>query len=52
VEKKDVSDDQLRTLTMTDCLEEGYPAEDNSGAADSAEDAGRADDTGSGPDDQ
>ena len=52
VEKKDVSDDQLRTLTMTDCLEEGYPAEDNSGAADSAEEAGRADDTGSGPDDQ
>jgi len=27
VTKKDVSDKQLRTLTMADCVEEGYPAE-------------------------
>ena len=28
VTKKDVSDKQLRTLTMADCEEEGYPAEE------------------------
>ncbi len=27
VAKKDVSDKQLRTLTLADCVEEGYPAE-------------------------
>ena len=28
VKEKEVSDDQLKTLTMADCLEEGYPTED------------------------
>ena len=27
VAEKDVSDDQLRTLTLSDCLEEGYPVD-------------------------
>ena len=28
VKEKEVSDDQLKTLTMADCLEEGYPPEE------------------------